>query len=379
LEFPTDRVRAERLDEALQVLKRLFTEDAPTFPGRHYRLDAAPSLPRPVQAPHPPIHIGGAGERRTLPLVARHADVWNCPTYALGELPQKLAALRAECESIGRDPASLRITEEAVLALAPRADQVEEARTLAARRFPGPGWGFEAGGYCGAPDVIARRIEERARLGVNGFVFFLHDRAAPQTIRLLAREVRPGRRPAPPVPSADVQVTPPRPPGRPRTPSGHRLRAPGRRCSGAGGRGAPGAARSRSRGGGVGHEHDLAGRHVAQVGTEAILELTHRDSLHAAFVASCGYNGKLSRPTGIRGADRPVQASDVRQDLAPEALEQVRRARAREHHLRQVPRLLAPPELRDAVVGRTHQEEGRRQDRRRWNSEHAGQAGHHLL
>src|SRR5262249_61625660 len=92
----------------------------------------------------------GAGERRTLPLVARHADVWNCPTYALGELPQKLAALRAECESIGRDPASLRITEEAVLALAPRADQVEEARTLAARRFPGPGWGVGAGGEAGA-------------------------------------------------------------------------------------------------------------------------------------------------------------------------------------------------------------------------------------
>jgi alkanesulfonate monooxygenase SsuD/methylene tetrahydromethanopterin reductase-like flavin-dependent oxidoreductase (luciferase family)/ribosomal protein S18 acetylase RimI-like enzyme len=191
LEFPTDRVRAERLDEALQVLKLLFAEDSPTFAGRHYRLDAAPSLPRPVQAPHPPIHLGGAGERRTLPLVARHADAWNCPTYALGELPRKLAALHAECARIGRDPVSLRITEEAVLALAPRADQVEEARALAARRFPGPGWGVETGGYCGTPDMIIRRIEERARLGVTGFVFFLHDRAAPETIRLLAREIMP--------------------------------------------------------------------------------------------------------------------------------------------------------------------------------------------
>lgn len=77
LDFPSDAVRAAQLDEALQVLKRLFTEDAPSFAGRHYRLDAAPSLPRPVQRPHPPIHVGGAGERRTLPLVARHADVWN--------------------------------------------------------------------------------------------------------------------------------------------------------------------------------------------------------------------------------------------------------------------------------------------------------------
>jgi alkanesulfonate monooxygenase SsuD/methylene tetrahydromethanopterin reductase-like flavin-dependent oxidoreductase (luciferase family) len=173
------------------VLKVLFTDDAPTFAGRHYRLDAAPSLPRPVQTPHPPIHVGGAGERRTLPLVARHADEWNCPTYALADLPRKLAVLHAACTRIGRDPASLRVTEEAVLALVSRADEVEEARALALRRFPGPGWGVEAGGYCGTPDTIARRIEERARLGVRGFVFFLHDRAAPETVRLLAREILP--------------------------------------------------------------------------------------------------------------------------------------------------------------------------------------------
>lgn len=78
-----------------------------------------------------------------------------------------------------------------MLALVPRADQVEDARATALRRFAGPGWGVEAGGYCGTPDIVARRIEERARLGVTGFVFFLHDRAAPETIRLLAREVVP--------------------------------------------------------------------------------------------------------------------------------------------------------------------------------------------
>src|SRR5262249_2743794 len=150
LDYAVDRVRAEQLDESLQVLKLLFSEDAPSFAGRWYRLDGAPSLPRPLQRPHPPIHVGGAGERRTLPIVARHADTWNCPTYALGELPRKLTALR---------------------------------------RFPGPGWGVEAGGWCGTPDRILRRIEERRALGVSGFVFFLYDRAAPDTVRLLAREI----------------------------------------------------------------------------------------------------------------------------------------------------------------------------------------------
>jgi alkanesulfonate monooxygenase SsuD/methylene tetrahydromethanopterin reductase-like flavin-dependent oxidoreductase (luciferase family)/ribosomal protein S18 acetylase RimI-like enzyme len=189
LDYPGDRVRAEQLDESLQVLKLLFTDDAPSFAGRWYRLDGAPSLPRPLQRPHPPIHVGGAGERRTLPIVARHADTWNCPTYALADLPRKLAALRAACADAGRDAGSMRVTEEAVLTLVPRAELAEAARAEALRRFPGQGWGVEAGGWCGTPDRILRRIEERRALGVSGFVFFLHDRAAPDTIRLLAREI----------------------------------------------------------------------------------------------------------------------------------------------------------------------------------------------
>lgn len=189
--FPPDRERAAQLDEALQVIRRLFTEPSVSFDGVHYRLREAPSLPRPLQQPHPPIHVGGAGVRRTLPIVARHADVWNCPTYALAELPQKLQALRAECARIGRDASTVRVSEEAVLALVARRDQVDDARALAERRFAGAGWGFAAGGYCGTPDDIVSRIEARRALGVQDFVFFLHDRAQPHTLELLARDVLP--------------------------------------------------------------------------------------------------------------------------------------------------------------------------------------------
>jgi alkanesulfonate monooxygenase SsuD/methylene tetrahydromethanopterin reductase-like flavin-dependent oxidoreductase (luciferase family) len=191
LDFPSARERAERLGEALEVITRLFAEERSSFAGRYYALHEAPSLPRPLQRPRPPIHVGGAGERHTLPLVARHADVWNCPTYALGALEHKLAALRAACAAIGRDPATLGVTEEAVLALVERRDQVDAARALAARRFAGPGWGFEAGGYCGTPDAVVARLRERAALGVRGVVFFFHDRVEPATLRLLAREVVP--------------------------------------------------------------------------------------------------------------------------------------------------------------------------------------------
>jgi hypothetical protein len=80
------------------------------------------------------------------------------------------------------------VTEEAVLALVPRADQVEEARALALRRFAGPaGASRPAAGAHARRDPAARRGMRPAR--VTGFVFFLHDRATPETIRLLAREV----------------------------------------------------------------------------------------------------------------------------------------------------------------------------------------------
>ncbi len=191
LPFPSDAVRASELDEAIAVVKRLFVEEHVDFAGRHYRLAGVPSLPRPVQTPHPPIHVGGAGPKRTLPIVARHADVWNCPTYALDVLPARLARLHEECGRIDRDPATLGVTEEAVLALVARRDQVDAARATAARRFPGPGWGFETCGYCGTPDDVLRRLDERRQLGVGGVVFFLHDRAELETIRLLAREIVP--------------------------------------------------------------------------------------------------------------------------------------------------------------------------------------------
>jgi hypothetical protein len=81
------------------------------------------------------------------------------------------------------------VTEEAVLVLVARREQVADARALAERRFGGPGWGLVDGGYCGTPDDVLARLTERRRLGVNGVVFFLHDRAEQETVELLAREV----------------------------------------------------------------------------------------------------------------------------------------------------------------------------------------------
>ena len=184
------RERSERLGEALEIITRMFTGPVTTWQGRHYSVRDLPSLPPPVQQPGPPIHIGGAGPRYTLPLVARYADVWNVPTYALDRITELSAALDGECERIGRDPATIGRSVEAVLAVAPP-DRLERALALARRRDGGPGFGLEAGGFAGSPAQVGDRIAELAAVGFTSFVFFTHDRASTQTLELFAAEVMP--------------------------------------------------------------------------------------------------------------------------------------------------------------------------------------------
>jgi alkanesulfonate monooxygenase SsuD/methylene tetrahydromethanopterin reductase-like flavin-dependent oxidoreductase (luciferase family) len=102
--------RLERLDEACQIFKRLWTEDVVSFEGRHYHLTGAIANPKPVQQPHPPIWIGGRGERKTLRLVARHADLWNVSAGDPTEDIRLSGVLDGHCAEIGRDPAEVRRT-----------------------------------------------------------------------------------------------------------------------------------------------------------------------------------------------------------------------------------------------------------------------------
>lgn len=100
--------RVGRLDEALHVIKSLWTSDVTDFAGRYYTLSAAVSNPKPVQRPHPPIWIGASGPS-TMTLVARHADVWNLSGNVDKERVTELVRLFEEtCGRVGRDPASIR-------------------------------------------------------------------------------------------------------------------------------------------------------------------------------------------------------------------------------------------------------------------------------
>jgi F420-dependent oxidoreductase-like protein len=144
--FPPIRERAERLEEAVQVMRQLMTEDGATFEGRHYRLEGATYHPRPAQQPHPPIWIGAGGERLTIPIAARQADVWHS-SGSTEALRRKTGVLERAAEAAGRDPASIAKASDLSLS-EPWDHVVERAESLAQTGFsylvvswPSEGWG----------------------------------------------------------------------------------------------------------------------------------------------------------------------------------------------------------------------------------------------
>ena len=182
------RERARQLAESLEVITAMFGRAGS---GEVAGRSVPPNVPSPSREHGPRIHVGGVGERLILPLVARHADVWNCPTYAVGEFEHKRRVLDRHCRDIGRDPRTLVSSLEAVMVLVEEEDELPAARGLAERRFGGDGWGLHAGGFVGTAERIVERIRHFEARGVELFIFFLHDRANEKTLRLLADRVLP--------------------------------------------------------------------------------------------------------------------------------------------------------------------------------------------
>ncbi len=104
LPFPPLAERFERLEETLQIAKQMWSGDFSPYNGKHYQLAEPINNPQPLSKPHPPILIGGGGEKKTLRLVAQYADACNLFAYGgTGEIPHKLDVLKRHCEDVGRD------------------------------------------------------------------------------------------------------------------------------------------------------------------------------------------------------------------------------------------------------------------------------------
>ncbi len=169
--------RAARLDETLQILRLMFSGEPFDFDGTYYTLRGAVGRPTPVQQPLP-IHIGGAGELLTMPLVRAHADWWNCPSYGIERLADLLPAA-----------GSARVSAQHPIALVTDDTRREETLAVAERRFGS--WG---GLVAGTPDDVAAVLASEVVAGVEGFVLQFTDFGQPETLTTFMTQVAPAVR-----------------------------------------------------------------------------------------------------------------------------------------------------------------------------------------
>jgi alkanesulfonate monooxygenase SsuD/methylene tetrahydromethanopterin reductase-like flavin-dependent oxidoreductase (luciferase family) len=182
-DFPPNRVRVEQLEEALQIIRAMWTEEKVTFEGRYYRVNDAYCEPKPD--PLPAIMVGG-GKPKMLRLIARYADWWNVSSIGLEGYRPMLAELERACGEVGRDPATVRRSWCGGCACAPT---VQEARRLAGDRFsPGDDEDF---GFVGTPDQLVEQMCPFIELGVDYFMLDCGGFPELTTLEMLIDQVLP--------------------------------------------------------------------------------------------------------------------------------------------------------------------------------------------
>ncbi len=188
--FPSLRERFERLEEQLAVITGLWaTPVGATFSyaGDHYRLADSPALPKPVQAPGPPVIVGGGGPSRTPRLAAAFASEFNMPFCPAADTGRQFDRVRAACEAAGRDPGSLEYSAAQVVCCG-RDDPEIAARAAAIGREVAE---LRQNGLCGTPAEVVAKLASFAAVGARRVYLQVLDLHDPEHLALLAEEVLP--------------------------------------------------------------------------------------------------------------------------------------------------------------------------------------------
>lgn len=195
--FPSLKNRSQALAETLEVITRLWSA-APTasFKGQYYTLTDAPFMPKPVQQPHPPLLIGGIGEKRVLPLVAQYAQMWNIPSLPPDQVTAKGKVLAAACKKVGRNcaeiewsyltPLYIKTDLAEVQGLLERVAELRKVSVDEVRRSV----------LAGDPSAVKQQMQAYIDAGITHFIINLrrpglYDR---EGVRLFAKEVMPAFR-----------------------------------------------------------------------------------------------------------------------------------------------------------------------------------------
>jgi len=189
-EFPSLGQRMRALEETAEILKRMWSEERPSFAGSHASIQEVLCEPKPVR--RPPILIGGGGERVLMGIAARHADIWNNMAVSQAQLAAKVEALRRSCDREQRDFNSIEISQQCIIVIG-EDDEAARASLEKAKKIYGGhmGAGLEAHGIWGAPERVIECIEQHRALGCSLFLMEFFGRDTRPPARLFADKVMP--------------------------------------------------------------------------------------------------------------------------------------------------------------------------------------------
>ena len=183
-DFPKASVRVAQLEEAVQIIRLMWTKKRATFEGEYYQVKDALCEPKPN--PVPPIMIGGNGEQLTLRVVARYADWWNGVGLDAAGMAHKLDVLRSHCEHEGRDYNAIVKTFMGIISIAETEDEAKQI----ARESPRAA----SMNFVGTPAQVVAQMQAYVDLGVSHFMLDFSDFPSSAGARLFATQVMPNFR-----------------------------------------------------------------------------------------------------------------------------------------------------------------------------------------
>ena len=195
LDFPSTPVRVEMLEEAIEMMKRLWSEDEVTFEGNYYALKGARNDPAPVQKPHPPFLIGGHGQRHLFRAVARHADICNVGfEMDLDEHRANMYVIAEHCGNVGRDPADIEVSHNTRIVIAESEADFDDLVFRGATDANVSEAEYRASlsrAIAGTPDQCAEQIQRYVDNGITYFFLLFPDPIPTSHMELFASEVLP--------------------------------------------------------------------------------------------------------------------------------------------------------------------------------------------
>jgi F420-dependent oxidoreductase-like protein len=183
-DFPPLKERFERLEDALNITRRMFTEPVATYEGKHHRVEGAFNNPKPIRGDIP-ILIGGSGERKTLRMVAQYADGSNL-FGDVDHVKHLLGVLEAHCETFGRDPGEITKTRMGSMYIAPT-HEAAEAKLAPAIAVAADPDRARAQAFVGEPDEVAAQVQDYLDAGLDGITFTMPDVYDLESVALAGR------------------------------------------------------------------------------------------------------------------------------------------------------------------------------------------------